>query len=146
LRGYGLKDSERVKAACGDNVKLQVANAAAPREAAKIYPVGYWTALIHPPAKEELPPAFHSQEQWLAAFRAGCNHCHQIGMVADFSTDGTLWFSASSGYLGRLDLKTGKFTSRELPGAKFAGTGKETGSTEYPYFLWVDQFDTLGLG
>ena len=22
----------------------------------------------------------------------------------------------------------------------------ETGSTEYPYFLWVDQFDTLGLG
>jgi hypothetical protein len=22
----------------------------------------------------------------------------------------------------------------------------ETGSTEAPYFLWVDQFDTLGLG
>jgi hypothetical protein len=57
-----------------------------------------------------------------------------------------LWFSAGSGYLGRLDPKTGKFTSWELPGAKFAGTGKETGSTEYPYFLWVDQFDTLGLG
>jgi streptogramin lyase len=60
--------------------------------------------------------------------------------------DGTLWFSAGSGYLGRLDPKTGKFTSWELPGAKFAGTGKETGRTEYPYFSWVDQFDTLGLG
>ena len=34
----------------------------------------------------------------------------------------------------------------DLPGPKFAGTGMETGSTEYPYFLWVDQFDTLGLG
>src|SRR5260370_6149895 len=82
VRGYGLKDSERVKASCGENVKLQVANAASPQEAAKIYPAAYWTSLIHPPAKEELPPAYHSQEQWLAAFRAGCNQCHQIGMIA----------------------------------------------------------------
>jgi streptogramin lyase len=82
VRGYGLKDSERVKASCGDNVKLEVASAATPQEAAKIYPAGYWTSLIHPPTKEELPPAYHSQEQWLAAFRAGCNQCHQIGMAA----------------------------------------------------------------
>jgi streptogramin lyase len=53
----------------------------------------------------------------------------------DLSTDGMLWFSAGSGYLGRLDPKTDKFSSWELPGAKFTGTGKETGSTEYPYFL-----------
>jgi hypothetical protein len=64
----------------------------------------------------------------------------------DFSTDGTVWFSAGSGHLGRLDPKTGKFKYWDLPGPKFAGTGAETGSTEYPYFLWVDQFDTLGLG
>jgi len=64
----------------------------------------------------------------------------------DFTTDGNVWFSAGSGHLGRLDRKTGKFTYWELPGAKFAGTGKETGSTEYPYFMWVDQFDTLGMG
>src|SRR5258708_7693779 len=38
VRGYGLKDSERVKADCGDMVKLQIANAATPQEAAKIYP------------------------------------------------------------------------------------------------------------
>jgi hypothetical protein len=53
VRGYGLKDSERAKASCGDNVKLQVANAASPQEAAKIYPAAYWTSLIHPPAKED---------------------------------------------------------------------------------------------
>lgn len=64
----------------------------------------------------------------------------------DFSTDGTVWFSAGSGHLGKLDPKTGKFSYWDLPGPKFTGTGKETGSTEYPYFLWVDQFDTLGLG
>jgi hypothetical protein len=64
----------------------------------------------------------------------------------DFSTDGTLWFSAGSGHLGRLDPKTGEFSSWDLPGPKFTGTGRETGSTEYPYFLWVDQSDTLGMG
>src|SRR5205814_2812128 len=63
----------------------------------------------------------------------------------DFTTDGNVWISAGSGHLGRLDRKTGKFTFWELPGAKFAGTGKETGSTEYPYFMWVDQFDTAGM-
>jgi hypothetical protein len=92
VRGYGLKDSERVKASRGDNVKVQVANAATPQEAAKIYPAGYWTSLIHPPAKEQLPLAYHSQEQWLAEFRAGCNQCHQIGMLAMRGyTDAKVW-------------------------------------------------------
>jgi len=40
--------------------------------------------------------------------------------------------AAGSGHLGRLDRKTGTFTFWDLPGAKFFGTGKETGSTEYP--------------
>src|SRR5436190_24278675 len=34
VRGYGLKDSERVKGARGEHVKLQVATAATPQEAA----------------------------------------------------------------------------------------------------------------
>src|SRR5437868_10086818 len=33
VRGYGLKDSEHVKADCGEMVKLQVANASTPQEA-----------------------------------------------------------------------------------------------------------------
>lgn len=82
VRGYGLKDSERVDAAQGGEVKLEVANAVTPRETAKIYPASYWTSLIHPPAKDQLPKGYVSQEQWLAALRGGCNQCHQIGMVA----------------------------------------------------------------
>src|SRR6266571_61985 len=81
VRGYGLKDSERVPAARGAKVKLQVANAATPQEAAKIYPASYWTSMIHPPAKDQLPPNYASQEQWLAALRGGCNQCHQLGMT-----------------------------------------------------------------
>src|SRR5579871_6678062 len=42
VRGYGLKDSDPVKAERGKQVKLQVANAASPKEAAKIYPASYW--------------------------------------------------------------------------------------------------------
>ena len=82
VRGYGSKDSDKVPAARGDKVKLQVANAATPQEAAKIYPASYWTSMIHPPAKADLPAGYGSQEQWLAAFRGGCNQCHQLGMVA----------------------------------------------------------------
>jgi streptogramin lyase len=80
VRGYGLKDSERVKGARGENVKLQVANAATPQEAAKIYPASYWTSLIQPPPMSELPPRYKSQDEWLATLRNGCNHCHELGM------------------------------------------------------------------
>ncbi len=80
VRGYGLKDSERVKAACGEIVKMQVANAATPQEAAKIYPASYWTSLIQPPPMDELPAKYKSQDEWLAALRNGCNHCHELGM------------------------------------------------------------------
>ena len=34
-------------------------------------------------------------------------------------------------------------TTREL---KFKGTGSETGTTDFPYYLWVDQFNASGLG
>ncbi len=58
VRGYGLKDSERVKAAMGGQVKLQISNAATPQEAAKIYPASYWTSMIQPHPAIELPAAY----------------------------------------------------------------------------------------
>jgi hypothetical protein len=82
VRGYGLKDSEPAKADRGKQVKLQVANAATPQEAAKIYPASYWTSLIQPPPASEIPARYKSQDEWLAAQRNGCNHCHELGMVA----------------------------------------------------------------
>src|ERR1700686_2190391 len=72
VRGYGLKDSERVKAGCNESVKQQVANAATPQEAAKIYHASYWTSLIQPPTISELPAKYKSQDEWLATLRNGC--------------------------------------------------------------------------
>src|SRR6266566_4920722 len=82
VRGYGLKDSDRVKASLGGMIKLQVSNAANAQEAAKIYPANYWTSMIQPPPMGELPASYKSQDEWLAAQRNGCNHCHELGMVA----------------------------------------------------------------
>jgi streptogramin lyase len=64
----------------------------------------------------------------------------------DASTDGTVWFATGSGHLGRLDPRTAKFTYWEMPGPKLKGTGPETGAADFAYYLWVDQFDVLGLG
>ncbi len=64
----------------------------------------------------------------------------------DFSTDGLVWFATGSGHLGRLDPRTGRFAYWPLPGPKLKGTGAETGSAEMPYYIWVDQFDTFGMG
>src|SRR5262249_39752730 len=66
VRGYGLKDSAKTKAERGAaDLKLQATNASSPVEAAKIYPAGYWTAMIQAPAKDKLPPEYKSQEHWL---------------------------------------------------------------------------------
>jgi len=103
VRGYGLRDSSRFKGALGSQVKLTVDNASSPQEAAKIYPAAYWNSLIHPPAKEELPAAFVSQEHWLGSLR-GCNQCHQIGMSGMRSyTNARTWdafFKANGGMDG----------------------------------------------
>src|SRR5881409_3201188 len=45
IRGYGLKDSSRSKAALGGLVSLMVDNASSPLEAAKTYPAAYWNSL-----------------------------------------------------------------------------------------------------
>src|ERR1700720_437901 len=60
VRGYGLKDSERLSGVRGVQVKLRVASTDTPQQAAKIYPASYWTSLIHPPAKDELPAEYAS--------------------------------------------------------------------------------------
>jgi streptogramin lyase len=64
----------------------------------------------------------------------------------DASTDGLIWFATGSGHLGRFDPKTEKFTYWETPGPKIKGTGPETGSADFHYYIWVDQFNTLGMG
>ena len=55
VRGYGLRDSQPVKAGRGERVTLQAESARTPQEAAKIYPANYWLSLYQPPPASVLP-------------------------------------------------------------------------------------------
>ncbi len=79
----------------------------------------------------------------------------------DIDRNGVVWSVLASGHLASFDRRkckgplngptaTGQhcpegWTLYQLPGPQFKGvTGG--GSAEYPYYVWVDQFDTFGLG
>jgi hypothetical protein len=78
----------------------------------------------------------------------------------DIDRNGIYWVSLASGHLGRFDRSkckvlngpkaTGKhcpegWTLYSLPGPQFKDV-KDAGSAEASYYVWVDQFNTLGLG
>ncbi|HKU71372.1 MAG TPA: carboxypeptidase-like regulatory domain-containing protein [Burkholderiales bacterium] len=79
----------------------------------------------------------------------------------DIDRNGVYWVSLSSGHLGRFDRSqckgplngpkaTGKhcpegWTLYAFPGPQFRDV-KENGSAEASYYVWVDQFNTFGLG
>jgi hypothetical protein len=70
---------------------------------------------------------------------------------ADIDSNGIVWVSLGSGHLGEFDRSKCRtpqcaegWTFHALPGPSFAARPKE--SVESPYYAWVDQHDTLGLG
>ena len=93
VRGYGLVDSPKVKAAPGKALNLTAVVAPNPKAAAQYYPAGYWMSLLNVPDKSEFPgkggannftPNVKSQEHFLALMKTGdifgsCMTCHQLG-------------------------------------------------------------------
>src|SRR5438093_5441803 len=53
VRGYGLVDSPKIKAAPGKVVNLTATIAPGPKAAAEYYPAAYWFSLIQVPGKNE---------------------------------------------------------------------------------------------
>jgi hypothetical protein len=93
VRGYGLVDSPKVKAAPGRIVNLKAVVAPNEVAAAQYYPAIYWYSMLKIPDKSNFPgtgtegngmPArLRSQGQWLAGIKTlGCNSCHQLGNKA----------------------------------------------------------------
>ena len=93
VRGYGLVDSPKVKAAPGKALNLTAVIAPSPREAAQIYPSNYWWSLAQVPAKSEFPGTgikgngisekIKSQAEWTMRMRTeGCLGCHLVGTKA----------------------------------------------------------------
>src|SRR5213593_2390483 len=55
VRGYGLVDSPKVKAAPGKTLNLTAVAAPSPRAAAEYYPAQYWFSLLRVPPKSDFP-------------------------------------------------------------------------------------------
>jgi hypothetical protein len=80
----------------------------------------------------------------------------------DLTSDGVVWTALASGHMASFDRRkckgplngpqaaTGKicpegWTVYRMPGPQFKGVD-EKGSANHAYYLWVDRFNTLGLG
>jgi len=90
VRGYGLVDSPKVKAAPGKNLNLTAVVAPTAKAAAEYYPAGFWFSMIRIPEKSEFPgnapggnginPNVKSQADWIQRLKSGgCTACHQLG-------------------------------------------------------------------
>ena len=86
VRGYGLVDSPKVKAA---RQKSQLESGVAPTEAAaaQYYPAIYWYSMMKIPDASEFGgkgaiPAKITQSEWLNSMKNnGCVDCHQMGQL-----------------------------------------------------------------
>jgi len=91
VRGYGLVDSAKTKAAPGKIVNLKAVAAPDKKTAAQYYPAQYWYALMQMPPKSDFPgtgesgngiaPNIRSQGEWIRQVvnTDGCTGCHQMG-------------------------------------------------------------------
>jgi hypothetical protein len=90
VRGYGLVDSPKVKAARGQIVNLTAVLAPNAKAAAEYYPAIYWFSMLKIPDRSlfpgtgsdgnGMPVVFRTQEEWLNAVQLnGCGNCHQLG-------------------------------------------------------------------
>jgi hypothetical protein len=91
VRGYGLVDSPKVKAAPGQAVNLKALAAPDKKAAAQYYPAQYWYSLMQVPPKGDFPgtgengngiaPTVRSQGEWIrnVVNTDGCTGCHQMG-------------------------------------------------------------------
>ena len=94
VRGYGLVDSERVRAEPGDALDLTAVAAPDAAAAAEYYPAQDWFALLEVPGADEFPgtgtdgngisPDIESQGEWIRSVvnTDGCTGCHALGNKA----------------------------------------------------------------
>src|SRR6195256_6982418 len=94
VRGYGLVDSEKVKATPGKRLNLKAVAAPNARAASAYYPAQYWFSLLEVPPKGDFPgtgpqgngisPNVKSQGEWIRNVinTDGCSGCHQLGSKA----------------------------------------------------------------
>src|SRR2546425_6849756 len=81
VRGYGLVDSPKVRAAPGKTLDLTAMAAPSAAAAAEYYPAIYWYSMLKGPAKSEVPAGpVKTQPEWVDIIKtSGCMSCHALG-------------------------------------------------------------------
>src|SRR3989441_5134439 len=89
VRGYGLIDSPKVKAAPGQHLNLTAVPAPTAAGAAEYYPGVYWYSMMRVPDKSEFPgtgstgngiqPVMKNQHYWIDTLKNSCQSCHALG-------------------------------------------------------------------
>ncbi|MBM4262644.1 MAG: carboxypeptidase regulatory-like domain-containing protein [Deltaproteobacteria bacterium] len=88
VRGYGLVDSPKVKAAPGRHLNLRAVLAPNDAAAAKYYPAIHWYSMLKIPEASEFGgkgavPVKITQNAWLNSMKSnGCVGCHQMGQLS----------------------------------------------------------------
>jgi hypothetical protein len=88
VRGYGLVDSPKVKAAPGKILNLKAVVAPNDAAAAQFYPAIYWYSMLKIPEASEFGgqgkiPAKITLNGWLNSMKSnGCANCHQLGSLS----------------------------------------------------------------
>jgi hypothetical protein len=131
VRGYGLVDSPKVKAAPGAVLDLKAVPAPNARAAAEYYPAGYWYSLLRVPDKSAFAGAaagtgvasrVKSQAEWLRQLKSGgCTACHQLGNKATREIPAALGTFASSAEAWHRRIQSGQAGSNMLSGATQLG-------------------------
>ncbi len=88
VRGYGLVDSQKVKAVPGKILNLKAVVAPNEAAAAHYYPAIYWYSMLKIPDASEFGgkgkiPAKIARTQWLNSMKInGCANCHSLGILS----------------------------------------------------------------
>jgi hypothetical protein len=131
VRGYGLVDSPKVKAAPGAALDLKAVAAPNARAAAQYYPAGYWFSLLRVPDKSAFTGAAagtgvasraKSQAEWVRLVKSGgCTACHQLGTKATREIPAALGTFASSAEAWHRRIQSGQAGGNMLSGATQLG-------------------------
>ena len=131
VRGYGLVDSPKVKAAPGAALDLKAVAAPNARAAAEYYPAGYWFSLLRVPDKSAFTGAAagtgvgsraKSQAEWVRLLKSGgCTACHQLGTKATREVPAALGTFASSAEAWHRRIQSGQAGGNMLSGATQLG-------------------------
>jgi hypothetical protein len=151
VRGYGLVDSDKVKATPGRQLALRAQPAPSVRVAAEYYPAQYWLSLLQVPPASEFPgtgptgngisPNIRSQGEWIRNIvnTDGCTGCHQMGGKATREIPEQLGKFPSSTAAWERRVQSGQAGAGMLN--RFSQVGRQRALA-----MWADWTDRIANG